>query len=87
MPNRRWSLGSFLATKQKIEPSGAPRYEEGSEGETNEAATVQRGDDQQRKADADERDRQDRGRNSVRAVQAAARAPTTITRQCACLRT
>ena len=54
------------AMSEKIKPSGARRYEEGTEDEAHNAASVQRGDEQQREADADEGDRKDDDRDSVK---------------------
>src|SRR5437763_4694491 len=62
---------------KKIEPTGAGRHEERAEHETDESASVDGGDDQQREADADEGEREDRRRRAVQVVHAAARAPTT----------
>ena len=55
---------------KKIEPTGAGRHEERAEHESDESASVDGGDDQQREADADESQAEDGDADSVEGVHA-----------------
>src|SRR5580765_317664 len=68
---RRGQAASSSSVEQKIEPAGTCRHEERAQHEADDTSTVQGGDDHEREADRDERDREHRDAGAVEPIHAA----------------